>query len=130
MKNFLTLIVCAFIGFSVQAQEPGPGLHKTIVAAKTKDAVKLTVEQLTPYLGAYELQPGFVLTFSIKNGVLMSQATGQDAFEMIAKGNHKFMPSAFPANITFVADEEGTFNSLLLEQGGQEMVAQKMEVKE
>jgi len=130
MKKLLTIVVCAFIGFSMQAQEPSVGLHKAIVAAKTTDAVKLTAEQLTPYIGAYELQPGFVLTFSIKNGVLMSQATNQDAFEMIASGNHKFTPAAFPANVTFIADANGAFTSVLLEQGGQEMTGQKIEGKE
>ena len=78
----------------------------------------------------YEIQPGFVLNIFVKNGVLMSQATNQDAFEMIAKGNHKFMPVAFPANLTFIADENGNFTSMLLEQGGQEMEAKKIETKE
>ena len=130
MKNFLTIIACVFIGFSMQAQTPDAGLHKAIVAAKTKDAVKLTPEQLEPYVGGYEIQPGFVLIIFVKNGVLMSQATNQDAFEMIAKGNHKFMPAAFPANLTFIADENGNFTSMLLEQGGQEMEAKKIETKE
>lgn len=130
MKKVLTLIACVLVGFSMQAQEPSAGLHKDIVVAKAKDAVTLTPEQLEPYVGSYELQPGFVLNIFIKNGILMSQATNQEAFEMIAKGNHKFMPAAFPANLTFIADENGDFTSMLLEQGGQEMVAQKIETKE
>jgi hypothetical protein len=130
MKTFLTIIAFTFIGFSVHAQTPDAALSKSIVVAKKKDAVTLTPEQLQPYIGNYELQPGFVLNIFIKNGILMSQATNQDAFEMIAKGNHKFMPAAFPATLTFIADEDGAFTSVLLEQGGQEMVAQKVTSKE
>ncbi|RMB56272.1 hypothetical protein EAX61_15040 [Dokdonia sinensis] len=120
MKKLFLIIVLCTLGIGAFAQEPDTALYKEIVTVQSENQVKLSLEQLASYVGDYELKEGFSIKFYIKGGDFMSQATGQDAHFMIAQGNHKFIPADFPSVATFVANEEGVFDKLIITQSGRD----------
>lgn len=65
-------------------------------------AKTLTDADLQSYVGVYgSKQIPLKLTFTSKNGKLVSQATGQIAFELDAMGNHVFTKDQFGIRLTF-----------------------------
>lgn len=124
MKKLILMIALGAITGAALAQETDT--EATKVALTTDAGVALSNEQLEAYEGSYELMPNFNLEFSIKNGKLISQATGQEKHELVAKGDHKFIPRTFAATITFIPNSQGEFDSLILEQGGQKITAPKV----
>lgn len=125
MKTLILVIALGVITGAALAQEANIEAPK--VALSSSAGVTLSNEELKAYEGSYELMSNFNLEFFIKNGKLISQATGQEKHELVAKGSHTFVPKTFPATITFVANDEGEFDTLILEQGGQKITAPKVE---
>ena len=78
------------------------------------------------YVGEYELSPGFVLRVFREGDKLMTQATGQEKFEIVAESETTFAPRAFPAKLTFVKDSEGRVTGVKLNQGGREINGKKI----
>jgi CubicO group peptidase (beta-lactamase class C family) len=93
-----------------------------------KERVEIEVEEniLKQYVGEYELQPGFIISFSIEDGKMMTQATGQPKFQVFAETSSKFYLKVVPAEIEFMKNEKGEYDSLVLHQGGREMRAVKI----
>ncbi|WP_040282789.1 DUF3471 domain-containing protein, partial [Psychroserpens damuponensis] len=83
-------------------------------------------ETLKQYIGIYELQPGFNIEVSVKDGKLFAQATGQGEFELFAEEKDKFFLKVVVANVHFFRNAEGHVVSLTLFQGGQEMPGKKV----
>ena len=81
---------------------------------------------LAAYVGDYELQPGFVLTFRTREGRLYTQATGQGEFEVFPSAPDKFFLKVVDAKVDFVRDEAGKVASLVLHQNGHDMAAPKI----
>jgi CubicO group peptidase (beta-lactamase class C family) len=63
--------------------------------------VELQARDLAPYLGDFEMRPGFVLTFTAERNQLMVQATGQPRFAMLAAAEDRFVVRNFEASVTF-----------------------------
>src|SRR5690606_8715060 len=53
-----------------------PGRRTDAEAPAGRTEISLTPDQLAPLLGVYEIQPGFDIAFTLKDGKLMTQATG------------------------------------------------------
>ena len=88
---------------------------------------QLSEAQLRPYVGVYELRPGFRLTVSLREGQLFAEATGQSAFRLRAQGNHTFVPT-FDDEVRVVFRVLGErANVLVLHQGGQAREASRVE---
>lgn len=124
MKKIILMTDLIAITGTALAQDSTEESSKVPLSARA--GITLSQEQLESYEGLYELMPNFNLEFSVKKGKLMSQASGQEAHELIAKGDHTFVPTAFAATITFIANRDGEFKSLVLEQGGQRMTAPRL----
>lgn len=124
MKKLILMIALGAITGAALAQDSSKETSKTSLTASA--GIVLSNEQLQAYEGSYELMPNFNLEFSIKNGKLISQATGQEKHELVAKGDHKFIPRTFSATITFIPNSQGEFDSLVLEQRGQKITAPKV----
>jgi D-alanyl-D-alanine carboxypeptidase len=88
-------------------------------------AVKVDPAILAAYVGEYELKPDFILTVTLEEGRLMTQATGQPKFEIFAKSETEFFPKVFEARITFVRGADGKVEKLVLNQGGRSVEARK-----
>ena len=108
------------------------GDGKEAPAPKTADAppaplvaVKVDPAILAAYVGEYELKPDFILTVTLEEGRLMTQATGQPKFEIFARSETEFFPKVFEARITFVRGADGKVEKLVLNQGGRSVEARK-----
>src|SRR5690606_17577046 len=96
-----------------------PGRRTDAEAPAGRTEISLTPDQLAPLLGVYEIQPGFDIAFTLKDGKLMTQATGQPAFEVYAESPTRFFLKVVEAQIEFIADDTGAYSSIMLYQGGQ-----------
>jgi hypothetical protein len=77
-------------------------------------------------VGQYELQPGFIITFTREGNRLFTQATGQPKFEVFAESETKFFLKVVDAQVEFVADADGKVNKMILNQGGQTLEAKRI----
>lgn len=90
------------------------------------EAVELPESTLSKYVGVYELQPEFKIMIIKDDKQLFAQATGQDRFEIYPENDTLFFLTAVKAEISFQV-KEGSIESLVLYQGGQEMPGKKIE---
>ncbi len=90
-----------------------------------RKVVELAAEDLTQYEGTFALAPTFKINMFVKDGKLMTQATGQDVFEMFAQSEDHFFLKVVDARVRFNRDEAGEITSITLFQGGQEMLGTK-----
>jgi serine-type D-Ala-D-Ala carboxypeptidase/endopeptidase len=87
-------------------------------------AVDATV--LENYVGKYELSPGFILAVSRIENQLKAQLTGQAEFPVFPKSENVFFYRVVEAQLTFTKNTDGIVEALVLEQGGQKIVAKKL----
>ena len=80
---------------------------------------------MSRYTGVYSLAPNFDITINLEDGNLMSQATGQDKFQIFPESETKFFLKVVDAQIEFIKNENGQFDSFMLYQGGQEIPGKK-----
>ena len=84
--------------------------------------LELDAAALRPYLGDFEMRPGFVLSFTAQGNQLMVQATGQPKFALFASASDQFFVKAFAATVKFDAPPgNGLANTALWQQGGSEL---------
>ena len=95
---------------------------------KIEEKKTITVDEgtLDKYVGQFELQPGFVITFTREGNKLYTQATGQPKFEVFAESETKFFLKVVDAQVEFVPDADGKVNKMILNQGGQKMEAKRI----
>ncbi|HPF65070.1 serine hydrolase [Lentimicrobium sp.] len=98
---------------------------KTDKIPEEKKEITLSPEQMQPYTGEYEIQPGFSLVVTLENGRLMTQATGQAKFEIYPESEVKFFLKVVDAQIEFQRNKDGEVDSLILFQNGAEIRAIK-----
>jgi CubicO group peptidase (beta-lactamase class C family) len=92
---------------------------------KVRAAVTVDPKILASYVGTYELRPKFSVVVSVENGHLVTQATGQSSFSMLAESETKFFPTAFDAEIEFFKDHQGNVSYMMLRQNGHETKGMK-----
>ncbi len=95
---------------------------------KIEEKKSISVDEviLEKYVGQYELQPGFIITFTREGNRLYTQATGQPKFEVFAESETKFFLKVVDAKVEFVPDADGKVNKMILNQGGQTMEAKRI----
>jgi CubicO group peptidase (beta-lactamase class C family) len=90
---------------------------------KVRSAVTVDPKTLETYAGTYELRPNFELVVTVKDGQLVTQATGQGSVSLLAESETNFFPTAFEAEIEFFKDDQGKVSYLVLRQNGHETKA-------
>ena len=101
-----------------QFAEPEKALKLDKPLPEQRQAVKLDPAVYDRYVGRYELFPGFMLTITRQGDKLMSQATGQQKCEIFPESETEFFLTVVDAQITFVKNEDGTVDRLILHQAG------------
>ena len=81
---------------------------------------------LSPYVGVFQLSPGFFLTFSERDGRLFGQATGQGAFPLTHEGEHEFQFAAAEIRVTFANPSDGLSSSIEFVQANQTINAPRV----
>ena len=114
---------------------PSPGkLSKALMTLARGGAVVLPGErqtatvapdQLAQYEGVYELAPTFAITMRVKDGKLMTQATGQQEFELFPESKDRFFLKVVDAQVEFTRDANGKVTGIILHQGGRATPAPK-----
>ncbi|MEO1485222.1 MAG: serine hydrolase [Bacteroidota bacterium] len=95
--------------------------YKTDKAIPTREEITLSEDVLKQYIGTFNLFPNFDIVFTLEDGKFISQATGQGKMEIFAETETKFFSKQIDAQIEFMANESGSFDSFILYQAGQEM---------
>lgn len=85
----------------------------------TRTSIPLKNEDLQPYVGEYELAPGFTLTFRAEGDRFFTRATGQQEFEVFGSGPHEFFLTVVDASMTFYPEADGTVQRLTFRQGAE-----------
>ncbi|MBK6407127.1 MAG: serine hydrolase [Holophagales bacterium] len=106
------------------AEEPERGVREGDVPSAPAE-VKVDPALYDLYAGEYELNPGFVLTVRRDGARLLTQATGQQEFELFPASETEYFLKVVDARITFVKGADGKVNELVLRQGGREMPAKR-----
>ena len=67
---------------------------------------------LKKYIGTYQLRPGWLLTITLENDTLMTQATRESKFKTTPRSETSFLVEANGAAIDFIEGENGAVNQL------------------
>ncbi|MBC5992747.1 serine hydrolase [Pontibacter cellulosilyticus] len=92
---------------------------------KLRKTADLTESVLKQYIGVYQLAPNFTITVSFKDGQLKAQATNQPAVTIYPESETRFFMKVTDAELEF-KKENGTVNSLVLYQNGNEIEGNKI----
>jgi hypothetical protein len=96
-----------------------------------KERTEITVDPsiYSEYTGRYQIQPNFILTVTTRDERLFVQATAQPQIEVYPESETEFFYKVVNAQITFVKNEAGYVNKLILRQNGRDTEAKKMDVE-
>ncbi len=88
----------------------------------TAPDIWLDATTLAPFVGDFEMRPGFVLSFSAQGTQLRVQATGQPMFPLFASAADSFFTKAFEASVRFDAPgADGKVSTATWRQGGRDL---------
>jgi CubicO group peptidase (beta-lactamase class C family) len=79
---------------------------------KNMPTIKVDTTFAKKAAGMYQLGEGWYVTITLEGGQLMTQANGEDKFQMTAKSDSVYWIDAYDASMTFVKDKNGDVNSL------------------
>ena len=102
------------------------GAKQALVAPPPLPAeISVPAEVLARYVGSYTLAPNFILTVTLEDGQLVTQATGQQKLPIYAETETKFFLKQVRASIEFQLNEAGAVTGLVLNQNGRSVPAPK-----
>jgi ketosteroid isomerase-like protein len=91
-----------------------------------RTAVKLEPKVYDEYVGQYELAPNFILTVTKEGEKLMSQATGQPKFELLAESEIGFFIKDISALFIFMRGRSGEVERMITVQDGRIIQAKRI----
>ncbi len=90
------------------------------------DAVKLTAEQVEPFVGQYQYGPLAVMTVSRDGAQLFAQLTGQPKFPIFPKSETEFEWRVVAASVKFTKGDDGKVTKAVHSQNGTTFDAPKV----
>lgn len=99
--------------------------RKTDKKPTVRTEIQLDPAVLQQYVGRYEVQPSFAFTFTLEDGQLMTQATGQPKFPVFAEKKDFFFLKVVDAQIEFFRNDAGAVERMVLYQSGQKIPAMR-----
>ena len=105
------------------------GLHlleSQYALPEIQQAAAIDSKTLDDYLGHYELAPGAVFEITREGDQLMARLTGQSSIAIFPKTPDEFFYRAVDAQITFVRNDAGEVEKLILHQAGMDRPARKL----
>jgi CubicO group peptidase (beta-lactamase class C family) len=91
-----------------------------------RTAIHVDTAILRLYVGEYQLSPGFILTMTLENGSLISQATGQGKVELFAEKENFFFLKVADIQIEFIKGPDNKVEKLILHQNGRLVTGTKI----
>jgi hypothetical protein len=94
---------------------------------KQRTAIELPVATLSPYVGTYELAPGFELVVTMSDGELSIRSTpGGSTVRLWPESAVGFFVNEVDAQVTFTRDARGVVTGLVFRQLGRARVATRI----
>jgi hypothetical protein len=115
-----------YVRLEIDDWGPQPSAVRDTAPESDRRTVTVDPAVLKTYEGEYELAPGFVLTVTVEGERIMTQATGQQKFEICPSSPTEFFLKVVNAQITFVKDASGAVTQLVLHQGGRDIPGKKV----
>ena len=100
---------------------------KAVIEESQTETVAIDENLLATYVGAFELQPGFIITVSANDTQLSAMATGQPMVSLNPISTTEFEVEGVDAKIEFMTNDGKPIELLKLHQGGQIMDAKRVE---
>lgn len=91
-----------------------------------RTAVKLDPKAYDEFVGQYELAPNFIVTVTREGDKLMSQATGQQKFELLPESEIGFFIKDFSALFIFMRGRNGDVSRMITLQDGRVIEAKRI----
>ncbi|MDG2095382.1 MAG: serine hydrolase [Phycisphaerales bacterium] len=82
---------------------------------------------LSEYVGTYMMSSGAIFTITLENDQLSAELTGQPSFPIFATSDDEFFYKVVDAQLTFLRNDDGQVDRLVLHQNGQNLPAMKFE---
>lgn len=103
----------------------GVVLNQQVKWPAGKKEIILPIASLQQYTGEYEFMPEFKVTLSVKDGLLIAQATGQPELQFYPEATDQFFAKMVDVEMKIDRDAQGKITGLTVNQGGREMKAKK-----
>ena len=101
-------------------------LGETVEAPKDVAVAAVDEATLASYVGTYQLAPSFSIVITQQGEKLFGQATGQPAFELFPESKTKFFLKVVDAQVTFVSNDKGEVEQLILHQNGRDIPGKRV----
>jgi hypothetical protein len=95
---------------------------------KRRQAVALDPAIYETYVGDYEFAPGIILSVTSESQRIFVQLTGQERVEIFPESATEFFLRVIYAQLTFVVNERDKASRVILHQGGQDQVANRIAI--
>lgn len=106
--------------------EIAAALHgENVILPSERKEIKLSPEQLSAYVGTYQLAPGVELKVTLEGDQLQTQLTGQPKVAIYPETPTLFFLKVVDAQLEFKKDASGKVTQVTLHQNGRDMVAPK-----
>jgi CubicO group peptidase (beta-lactamase class C family) len=99
---------------------------KPYTLPKKKVAIQVPETTLHQYTGEYNLKPGFNIVFSVKNGMLVGQPTGQSEATLYPEQEDLFFINMPEVEVRFTRDEKKEVTGMILYQNDRETAGKKI----
>jgi CubicO group peptidase (beta-lactamase class C family) len=97
---------------------------------ENQKTVEVEPDVLETYVGRYTLDIGLSFNVELEGGQLFVRADGQPRVTLIPESDTIFHIREIDAQLTFVADDDGTFRKVVLKQGQQEVGGKRVQLTE
>ncbi len=94
---------------------------------KIRQQISMRPEAFDPYVGKYEIRPGFQVVISRDGNRFLVQPTGQSPAEIFPESETKFFLRIVDIQITFQKGPGGKVTGLVMNQGGRELSGKRIE---
>ncbi|HKP88111.1 MAG TPA: DUF3471 domain-containing protein [Blastocatellia bacterium] len=101
------------------------GYMDYVVKVPARTAMKIDPKILDAYVGEYEVLPGRTMVITREGGNLLVSSRGLPGAPVYPESETKFFFKVTDVQITFVKDEKGEVNELVIDQGGRMFRAKK-----
>ncbi|MEQ1553395.1 MAG: serine hydrolase, partial [Ferruginibacter sp.] len=105
---------------------PLSSIRNILYNKKNINKTTLSPEQMQKFVGAYELQPEFIIGIERQNNQLYAKAAGQPTLELIPETENSFLLEDIGAKILFNFNTDGLIKSITFFQGEVKMEGKKI----
>jgi hypothetical protein len=107
-----------------------PALAQTAPPAPANVEIAMPRDSARQFFGSYQFEPNFTMRIFSENNKYFGQRVGDaERFQLFPKQANRFFLKAMPAELEFLRDASGHYQTLVLHQGGRDMRARRTETQ-